>query len=88
MGESNHTVIKRIGLDLDLLNVFSVYASVYECLFTNESVCRRFEIAVDKNTSHVFKRMFGLVEMNSHRETAAVVCDALFVIMKSESWFV
>ena len=32
-----------------------------------------------------FKRMVGLVEMNSHRETPAVVSDALFMIFKSKS---
>ena len=28
--------------------------------------------------SHIFKQMVGLVEINSHRETPAVVSDALF----------
>ena len=36
-------------------------------------------------TSQVFKRMVGLVEMNSHREPPAVVSDALFMIIKSKS---
>ena len=49
---------------------------MYERLFTNESVCRRFEVASENNTSQNFKRMVGLVEMNSHRETPAVVSDA------------
>ena len=56
-----------------------------ERLFTNESVCRRFEIAFENNTSLIFKRMVGLVEMNSHWETPAVVSDALFMIIKSKS---
>ena len=36
-------------------------------------------------TSQIFKRMVGLVEMNSHRETPAVVSDALFMIIQSKS---
>ena len=72
-----------IDLDLHLLNVF-----MYERLFTNESVCRRFEVASQNNTSQIFKLMVGLVEMNSHRETTAVVSDAFFIIVKSKSWFV
>ena len=31
------------------------------------------------------KQMVGLVEMNSHRETPAVVSDALFMIINSKS---
>ena len=55
------------------------------CLFTNESVCRRFEVATENNTSQMLKRMVGLVEMNSHRENPAVASDALFMIIKSKS---
>ena len=51
---------------------------MYQRLFTNESVYCRFEVASQNNTSQIFKRIFGLVEMNSHRETPAVVSDALF----------
>ena len=40
------------------------------------------------NTSQICMRMVGLVEMNSHRETTAVVSDALFMIIQSKSWFV
>ena len=58
---------------------------IYERLLTNESVCRRHKVASQINTSHIFKRMVGLVEMNSHRETPAVVSDALFMIIKSKS---
>ena len=56
-----------------------------ERLFTNESVCRRFEVASQNNTSQFSKRMVGLVEMNSHRETPAVVSDALLMIIQSKS---
>ena len=49
---------------------------LYERLFTNESACRRFEDASQNNTSQFLKRMVGLYEMNSHRETPAVVSDA------------
>ena len=58
---------------------------MYERLFTNESVCRRFEVASQNNTSQIFKRMVGLVEMNSHRKTPAVVSDDLFMILQSKS---
>ena len=58
---------------------------MYERLFTNEYVCRRFEVASENNTSQILKRMVGLVEMNSHRETPAVVSDALFMIIESKS---
>ena len=58
---------------------------MYERLFTNESVCRRFEVASQNNTSQIFKRIVGFVEMNSHRETPAVVSDALFMIIQSKS---
>ena len=57
---------------------------VYQRLYTNESVCSRFEVASENNTSQILKRMVGLVEMNSHRETPAVVSDALFMIIQSE----
>ena len=57
---------------------------MYERLFTNESVCRRFEIDSENNTSQVFNRMVRLLEMNSHRETPAAVSDALFMIIKSK----
>ena len=56
---------------------------MYECLFTNESVCRRFEVASQNNTSQILTRMFGLAEVNSHRETPAVVSDAIFMVIKS-----
>ena len=53
-------------------------------MFTNESVCRRIvEVTSKNNTSEILKRMVGLVEMNSHRETHAVVSDALFMIINS-----
>ena len=55
--ESNCTVIEMIDLDLCLLN---------ERLFTNEFVCRHFQIASENNTSQIFKRMVGFVEMDSH----------------------
>ena len=58
---------------------------MYQRLFTNESVCCRFEVASQNDTSQIFKRMVGLVEMNSHRETPAVVSDALFMIIQSQS---
>ena len=57
---------------------------MYERLFTNESVCRSFEVDSENNTSQILKRMVGLVEMNSHRETPAVVSDAPFMITKSK----
>ena len=58
---------------------------MYKCLFTTESVCRRFAIAFENNTSKMFEPMVGLVEINSHLETPAVVSDALFMISKSKS---
>ena len=58
---------------------------MYERLLTNESVCRRIDVASENNTSQIFKRMVWLVEMNSHRETPAVVSDDLFMIAKSKS---
>ena len=58
---------------------------MYERLFINEFVCRRFEVASQNNTSQIFKRMVELVEMNSHRETPVVVSDALFMIIQSKS---
>ena len=58
---------------------------MYERLFTIESVCRRFEVASKKNTSQIYERMVGLVEVNSHLETPAVVSDALFMIIQSKS---
>ena len=71
-----------IDLDLHLLNVFLL---MYERLFTDESVSRRFEVASKNNTSHIFRRMVGLVEVNSHRATPAVVSDALYMIIQSKS---
>ena len=53
---------------------------MYESLFTNESVCRRFDVACQNNESQIFMRMVGLVEMYSHRETPAVVSDALLLM--------
>ena len=50
---------------------------MHECLYTNESVCCRLEVASQNNTYQIFRRMVKLVEMNSHRETPAVVSDAL-----------
>ena len=61
------------------------FESMYERLFTNESVCCRFEVASQNNTSQIFMRMVGLVEMKSHRETPAVVSDALSMIIQSKS---
>ena len=58
---------------------------MYEHLFTNESVCRRIDDASKNNTSPIFKRMVGLVEKNSQRETPAVFSDALFKIIQSKS---
>ena len=58
---------------------------MHERFFTSESVCRRFEVASQNNTSQILKRMAGSVEMNSHRETPAVVSDALFMIIKFKS---
>ena len=57
----------------------------YERLFTNESVSRRFEVASQNNTSLIFRQMVGLVEMNSHWETPAVIYDDLLMIIKSKS---
>ena len=57
----------------------------YERLFINESVCRRFNVASENNTSQIFMRMVCLVEMNSHRENTTVVSDDLFMIIKSKS---
>ena len=71
-----------MDLDIHFLNLL---VFMYERLFTNESVCRRFQIASQNNTSQIFKRMVGLVEMNSHRETPAVVSVALFMIIHSTS---
>ena len=48
------------------------------------SVCRRFEVASEINTSQIIKRIVGLVEVNSHRETPAVVSDALFMNIRSK----
>ena len=56
---------------------------MHERLFTNESVCRRFEVAPVNDTFQIFMRMVWSVEMNSHRETPAVVSDSLFMIIKS-----
>ena len=58
---------------------------MHERLFTNESVCRRFEIASENKAFQIFKRVVGSVEMNNHRETPAVVSYALFMIIKSKS---
>ena len=58
------------------------YGFMYERLFTNDYVFRRFEVGSENNISKIFKRMVGLVEINSHRETPAVVSDALFMIIK------
>ena len=61
---------------------------MYQRLITNESVCCRFEVASQNKTSQIFKRMVGLVEMNSHRVTPAVVSDALFMIIQSKTYSV
>ena len=61
------------------------FESMYERLFTNESVCSHFEVASQKITSQIFMRMVGLAEMNSHRETPALVSDALLMIIQSKS---
>ena len=58
---------------------------MYQHLFTYDSVCCRFEVASDNNTSQIFRRMVWLVEMNSHRETPSVVSDDLFMISQSKS---
>ena len=58
---------------------------MYERLITSESVCRRFQVASQNNTSQIIRRMVELVEMNSHRETHAVVSDSLFMIIQSIS---
>ena len=42
-------------------------------------------IIIINNTSHIFKGMVGLVEMNIHRDTPAVVLDTLFMIIQSKS---
>ena len=55
---------------------------MYERLFTNESVCRRVEVASENNTSQICKRR--LVETRIEKktmETPAVVSDALFTII-------
>ena len=46
IGESSYAAIEMIDLDLHLLNL-----SMYECLLTNESVCRCFEVTSQNNTS-------------------------------------
>ena len=61
------------------------FESMYGRLFTNESVCCRFDVASQNNTSQNFQLMVGLFEINSHRETLAVVSDALFMIIQSKS---
>ena len=58
---------------------------MYERLLTNESVSRRFEFSSKNNTSQMSMRMVGLVEVDSHRETPAIVSDALFMIIQSKS---
>ena len=54
-------------------------------LFTNEFLCRRFYVASQNIASQILRRMVGLFEMNSHRETPAVVSDPLFMISQSKS---
>ena len=81
-GESSYMAIEIIDLDLHLLSCLCL-EFMYQGLFTNEFVCCRFEVASQNNTSQILKRMVGLVEMNSHRETTAVVSDALFIQSKS-----
>ena len=61
------------------------FECMYERLFTNESVCRRFGVASQNNTSQIFKRMVGLVEMNSHRETPDVCEQAYIHRLKTHS---
>ena len=39
--------------------------------------------STEDNTFLMSRRMVGLVEMNSHRETPAVVSDALLMIIQS-----
>ena len=58
---------------------------MYQRLFKNETVCRRFEVAFENETSQIYMRTVVLVEMNSHRETPAVVSVALLMITKSKS---
>ena len=69
-----------IDLDLNLLNVFLVYVRtfVHMCVFFPF-----FEFASENNTSQISKGMVGLVEINSHRKTPAVVSDALSMIIQS-----
>ena len=53
-----------------------------ECLLTNEPVCC-FEIAVfSRYTSHLFKRIVWSDEIKYHRETFAVVFNALFTVIQ------
>ena len=61
---------------------------MYQRLITNESVCCRFQVVSQNKTSQIFKRIVGLVEMNSQRVTLAVVSDALFMIIQSKTYSV
>ena len=57
------------------------------------NVCSQMSLSADVLMSPLrithlnFKRMVGLVEMNSYRETSTIVSDALFMIIKSKSYF-
>ena len=62
---------------------------MHERLFTNVSVCRRFEFASKNNTSQIFNGMVRLFVMNIHREAPAVVSDAvlMFLLVKTSYEF-
>ena len=51
------------------------------------SVCSQISlsaVALSRQWEYpIFKRMDGLVEVNSYRETPAVVSDALFMVIQS-----
>ena len=55
------------------------------------NVCSQMSLSVVvlmsplRTTHQIHKRMVGLAEMNSHRETHAVVSDSLFMIIRSKS---
>ena len=77
-----------IDLNLNLLNVLSLcFESMYERLFTNVSVCFRFEIYSENNTSQIFKRMVGLVEMTATGKPCCCLWCS-FMIISSKLSFV
>ena len=61
---------------------------MYEGLCKNESVSRRCEVVSENNTSQISNGIVGLVELNCHLETSAIVSDALYRITTCNSLFV